>query len=72
MCEKKTKEINEIEKMKGEKRVRNGKQRVNLLAFPLPQLSLFPHVISLPKGLWAKERRIQKENQLHCNQIFLE
>jgi hypothetical protein len=39
------------ENNKGDKRVRNGKKKVCVLAFPLTHLSLFIPSISLSKGI---------------------
>jgi hypothetical protein len=45
----KNRELNERKKKIGENKLMNEKQKVILLAFPLPQLSLFPLLVSLSK-----------------------
>jgi len=51
-----------------------GNKRSTCWPFPLPQLFLFPHVISLPMGAFLakeKERMMDKEPRKHCNLILL-
>jgi hypothetical protein len=61
-----TKERNkEIKRKKyiGEKRVRNGKRRVILLAFPSSHFSLFLSSISLSKGLLVQGRNKRESHE---------